>query len=256
MTKTLPHVTQVIAQLAKPWLLPWGVGLGVEFMGEKAVEFVEASTSKILKEIKDYQLVKIESIKEKLRIINDEAEKKFLGDSEIQKEAKSQPTKIRDEAADRGKRAHAAIETFLKEKYGAQIAVDEDIAKPFGKFFDWWTSNDLDPVEVECPVWSEDEGGFTGRFDLAANLKKEGKNILYLIDIKFTPRIYDDVNLQLAAYFYGWKQRTNYIPDRAAVLRLDFTDGPEQFKEILESELYDHYKSFLSLVKHWHLVND
>jgi len=256
LTKSLPHVTQVIAQLAKPWLLPWGVGLGVEFMGEKAIEFVERSMKKFLDEIEDMSLLKPEVWAEKFKIVRGEAKKKFLGDSEIQKEAKSQPTKTRDEAADRGKRAHAAIETFLKEKDGAQIGVDEDIAKPFKKFFDWWISNDLDPVEIECPVWSEDEGGFKGRFDLAANLKKEGKNILYLIDIKFTPRIYHDVNLQLAAYFYGWKQRTTYIPDRAAVLRLDFTDGPEEFKEILESELYDHYKSFLSLVKHWHLEND
>ncbi|GAH75962.1 unnamed protein product, partial [marine sediment metagenome] len=60
-----------------------------------------------------------------------------------------------------------------------------------------WILNDVEVVEVECPVWSEEGGGYKGRFDLAANLKKEGKNILYLIDIKFTPRIYDDVKMQL-----------------------------------------------------------
>jgi len=256
LIKTLPHVTQVIAQLAKPWLLPWGVGLGVDYMGEKAVEFVKASRSKILKEIKGKELVKTESIEEKLRIIDDEAKKKFLGDGEIAKEAKSQPTKTRDEAADRGKRAHSSIEAFLQAKDGAQIDVDEDIAKPFKKFIDWWILNDVEVVEVECPVWGEERGGYKGRFDLAANLKKEGKNTLYLIDIKFTPKLYDDVKLQLAAYFYGWKQRTNYIPERAAALRLDFTDQPEEFKVILESELYFHYKRFLNLVEQWHLTND
>ncbi|GAH94285.1 unnamed protein product, partial [marine sediment metagenome] len=41
------------------------------------------------------------------------------------KEAKSQHTKKKDEAADRGKRAHAAIESFLQANDGAQIDVDE-----------------------------------------------------------------------------------------------------------------------------------
>jgi len=256
MTKSLPHVTQIIAQLAKPWLLPWGVGLGVEFMGEKTVEFVDESTTKILNEIKDTQLIKTEAMTEKLQNMRAEAKKDFLGDSEIAKEAKSQPTKIRDEAADRGKRAHAAIERFLQAKDGTQIDVDEDIAKPFKKFIEWWIFNDVEMVEVECPVWSEEGEGYKGRFDLAANLKKEGKDTLYLIDIKFTPRLYDDVKWQLAAYFYGWKQRTNYIPERAAALRLDFTDGPEEFAVILESELYVHYQVFLKLVELWHLIND
>lgn len=256
MTKSLPHVTQVIAQLAKPYLLPWGVGLGAEFMAEKAFEFVDGSIDKLSHEFEDMTLIKSEAMTEKLKNYRADAKKKFLGDSEIVKEAKSQPTKIRDEAADRGKRAHSSIEDFLNAQDGAQIDVDEDLAKPFKKFLDWWILNDVEMVEVECPVWSEEGGGYKGRFDLAANLRKEGKDILYLIDIKFTPRLYNDVKLQLAAYFYGWKQRTKHIPERAAALRLDFTDGPEEFAVILESELYKHYQTFLALVNVWHLAND
>ena len=111
-------------------------------------------------------------------------------------------------------------------------------------------------LETECSVWSEEGGGYKGKFDLAANLRKKDKKILYLIDYKFSPRLYDDVKFQLAAYFYGWKQRTNYIPERAAALRLDFTDGPEEFKVILESDLYLHYQIFLKFVEAWHLMND
>jgi len=225
-------------------------------MGEKTVEFVDDSINKIFDKIKDMTLIKSEAMTEMLQNMRAEAKKDFLGDSEITKEGKSQHTKIRDEAADRGKRAHAAIERFLQANYGAEIGVNEDIVKPFKKFREWWISNDVDAVEVECPVWSEEGGGYKGRFDLAANLKKKGKNTLYLIDIKFTPRLYNDVKWQLAAYFYGWKQRTNYIPERAAALRLDFTDGPEQFAVILESELYKHYQEFLKLVEFWHLIND
>jgi len=257
MTETLPHVTQVIALLNKPQLIPWATGLGVEFMKEKTIEVVVGSITKLLHEIEDMSMLKTDEIKKKLKNIIAEVNKHFLADtSEIAKEAKSQHTKKKDEAADRGKRAHASIEAFLQANDGAQIDVDEDIAKPFKKFIDWWILNEVEVVEVECPVWSEEGGGYKGRFDLAANLKKEGKNILYLIDIKFTPRIYDDVNLQLAAYFYGWKARTNYIPERAGVLRLDFTDQPEEFKIILESELYGHYQRFLDLVRYWHKTNE
>ena len=222
MTENLPHVTQVIALLNKPQLIPWATRLGVEFMQEKLIEVVGASMDKLLHEIEDMTLIKSEAMTENVKNFMADINKNFGGDaSEIAKEAKSQHTKKKDEAADRGKRAHAAIESFLQANDGAQIDVDEDIAKPFKKFIDWWILNDVEVVEVECPVWSEEGGGYKGRFDLAANLKKEGKNILYLIDIKFTPRIYDDVYMQLGAYFYGWKQRTNYIPERAGVLRLD-----------------------------------
>lgn len=257
MTKALPHVTQIIGQRSKPQLIPWATRLGVEFMQGKTIEFVGSSITKVLTEIEGMTLVKSEVMTEKLKKIITEVSDGFGGDaSEIAQEAKAQHTKVKDAAADRGKRAHAAIEDFLHAEDGAEISVDEDIAKPFKKFIDWWILNNVKVFEVECPVWSEEGGGYKGKFDLAATLGKEGKEILYLIDFKFTPRLYDDVKMQLAAYFYGWKERTKHIPERAAALRLDFTDGPEEFAPILESELYKEYQKFLKLTELWHLIND
>lgn len=258
MTKGLPHVTtDILGQLNKPFLLPWATRLGVEFMQGKTIEFVGSSVTKILTEIEGMTLVKSEVMTEKLKEIIAAVEKNFGGDeSKIAQEAKEQPTKAKDTAADRGKRVHAAIEDFLHAEDGAQFDVDEDIAKPFKKFVDWWIFNDVEVVEVECSVWSDEGGGYKGRFDLAANLKKDGKKLLYLLDFKTTPRIYDDVKMQLAAYFYGWKARTKWIPERAGVLRVDFTDGPEEFVSILESELYKEYQKFLKLTELWHLIND
>lgn len=255
MTKVLPRVTEVLDLLNKPQLIPWATGLGVEYMKEKTAEIVVVPINKILHEIKDMSMVKPEAMTEKLKIIRDEINKNFMGDtSEIAKEAKLQHKKKKDEAADKGRRVHTAIERFLQAKDGAEVEVDEDIAKPFRKFMAWWILNDVEVVETECSVWSEEGGGYKGAFDLSANLKKDNKKILYLIDFKTSPRIYEDVKMQLAAYFYGWKQRTSYVPDRAAVLRLDFTGGPEEFFEILESELYVHYQAFLKLVEFWHLT--
>jgi len=255
VTKTLPHVTQVLDLLNKPQLIPWATGLGVEYMQYKTAEIVRASINKILIEIRDMSLIKVEAMREKLAITRENINKILIGDtSEIAKEAKLQPNKIRDEAADKGKRVHSAIEKFLQAKDGAEVEVDEDITKPFRKFMGWWILNDVEVVETECSVWSEEGGGFKGTFDLSAKIKKDGKKLLYLIDFKTSPRIYEDVKMQLASYFYGWKQRTNHIPERAAVLRLDFTDGPEEFFEILESDLYVHYQAFLKLVEFWHLT--
>jgi len=258
MTKSLPHVTtDIIGLLDKAYLLPWGVGLAVEFMQENIIEVVGCSITKLINKIEDSSLIKTAEMVEDLKNVISKVNESFLGDkSEIAKEAKSQHTKKKDEAAERGKRVHTAIEEFLQAKDGAAIDVDEDIAKPFKKFIDWWVLNDVEVVEVECSIWSEEGGGYKGRFDLAAYLKKDAKKLLYLIDFKTSPRIYEDMKMQLAAYFYGWKQRTSYVPDRAAVLRLDFTDHPEEFKVILESELYVHYQIFLKFVEAWHLIND
>lgn len=258
MTKKLPHVTtDILGQLNKPFLLPWAARLAVEFMQRETIEFVGTSITKVLADIEGMTLVKTEAMIEKLKKVITEVNKAFEGEeSKIAQEAKVQHTMAKDAAGDRGKRAHAAIEDFLRAEDGAQITVDEDLAKPFKKFVDWWIFNDIEVIEVECPVWSEDGGGYKGRFDLAANIKKDGKKLLYLLDFKTTPRIYDDVKMQLAAYFYGWKQRTKYIPERAGVLRVDFTDGPEEFVSILESELYKEYQKFLRLTELWHLNND
>lgn len=259
MTKALPHVTtDILGQLDKSlFLVPWANRLGVEHMQRKTIEFVGSSITKVLNEIEGMTLIKSEAMAEKLQKVIADTDKAFGGDeSEIAKEARAQPTKVKDEAAEKGKRVHAAIENFLNAPDGAQVDVDEDVAKPFKKFIDWWIFNDVEVVETECSVWSDEGGGYKGRFDLAATLKKEGKRLLYLIDFKTTPRIYDDVKMQLAAYFYGWKARTKWIPERAAVLRLDFTDGPEEFLQILESELYREYQKFIKWVELWHLTND
>jgi len=219
MNENLPHVTSVLELLNKPELIPWAAGLSAEYIKENF----------------------------KSDLINID---------EIVKEAKVQWKKKRDEAGDRGRRLHSAIEDFLNAKDGSTVNIDEDLEKPFKKFMYWWERNEIETIETECPIWSEDGGGYKGKFDLACYITREGKKILYLIDFKTSPRIYDEMSMQLAAYFYSFKQRTNYIPERAAILRLDFTDKPAEFYEILESELYIHYQAFLKLVEFWHLTNN
>ena len=257
MNENLPRVTRVLDLLHKPFLLQWASNVGVEYMKEKITEIAFDPLKKIYEDIRDERLVWTKEIAEQLKVILEGLGEKLMADAgEIVKEAKTQHKKKKDEASDRGKRVHSAIENFLNAEDGSTVSIDEDLGKSFRKFMSWWSSNEIEIVEIECPVQSDDEGGYTGTFDLACNVAKDGKKILYLIDFKTSPAIYAEMPMQLAAYFYGWKARTNYIPERAAILRLDFTDKPEEFYEILESELYKHYQGFLCLVKLWHLLNN
>lgn len=257
MNGNLPRVTSVLDLLSKPALIQWASNVGVEYMKEKVNEIAVEPIKKIYEDIKDAQLIKVPYITEKLKAIVDNLNDNLTADTgEIVKAAKTEHKHKKDEAANRGKGVHSAIEAFLNAEDDATISIDEDLEKSFRKFMSWWSNNEIEIVELECPVWSEDGGGYKGTFDLACYITKEGKKILYLIDFKTSPRIYDEMPMQLAAYFYGWKARTNYIPERAAILRLDFTDGPEEFYEILESELYVHYQAFIKVVELWHLIKN
>jgi len=259
MTENLPRVTSVLDLLSKPALIQWASNVGVEFMKEKVAEIVISPLKEIYEDIKNtpHGFLKAPAVTKELKAILDNLNDNLMADTgEIVKAAKTEHKHKKDEAANRGKRIHSAIEAFLNAKNDATISIDEDLEKSFRKFMHWWSNNEIEIVELECPVWSEDGGGYKGTFDLACYITKEEKKILYLIDFKTSPRIYDDMSMQLAAYFYGWKARTSWVPDRAAILRLDFTDGPEEFYEILESELYVHYQAFIKVVELWHLIRN
>ena len=247
-----PRVTSVLDLLSKPQLIPWAARLGVEHMQKELVAKVLNPVTSIVNETKDMTLIKAHEIEGRFEEIK-KVIGSFLGDSEeIIKTAKKQHKLIKEEKADKGKRIHSAIEAFLKAEDNAQIEVGEDIEHPMRKFVSWWILHEVEPIETEFPIWSEDGGGYKGTFDLAGNLIWKGRKVLFLIDFKSGPRIYDEAFMQVAAYFYGFKQRSKYIPEMGAVLRLDYK-GPEEFLPIPEAELYVHYKRFIKLVEYWHL---
>ena len=247
-----PRVTGVLDLLSKPQLIPWAARLGVEHMQKELVTKVLNPVTSIVNETKDMTMIKGPEIKERFTTIK-KVIGGFLGDSEeIIKTAKAQHKLVAKEAAGKGKRIHSAVENFLRADDNAQIEVGEDIEYPMRRFVDWWIFSEVEPIETEFSIWSEDGGGFRGTFDLAANIKWKGKKVLFLIDFKSGPRIYDDALMQVAAYFYGFKQRSKYIPEKGGILRLPY-EGPEEFRVIPEAELFVHYKRFLKLVEYWHL---
>lgn len=247
-----PRVTGVLDLLSKPQLIPWAARLGVEHMQKELVTKVLNPVTSIVNETKEMTMIKGPEIKDRFTAIK-KVIGEFLGDSEeIIKTAKAQHKLVKNEKADKGKRIHSAVEDFLRADDNAQIEVGEDIEHPMRRFVSWWILHEVEAIETEFSIWSEDGGGWRGTFDLAGNLMWNGRKVLFLIDFKSGPKIYDDALMQVAAYFYGFKQRSKYIPEMGAVLRLPY-EGPEQFLPIPEAELYLHYKRFLKLVEYWHL---
>lgn len=255
MSDPRPSVTEVLDILNKPALVQWSANVGVEYMKEMLEEKVIKPTMLLYNEARDASLLKAPDFCKKIEGILNIINEAFMAETtEIVKAAKTEHKRKKEEAANRGKRLHSAIEKFLQANDGAAVDVDEDLVPGFRKFMSWWILNDVKVIEVECPVWSDEGGGYKGTFDLAAILKENNKELLYLIDIKSTPRIYDEVYMQIAAYFYGWKARTSWIPDRGGILRLDFSGQAEEFTPILESDLSKYYQAFLKLVEFWHLT--
>lgn len=250
----LPRVTTVLDLLNKPYLIPWAARLGVEHMQKMFVSKFLNPIVSIANETKDMALIKGPEMVEnfdKIKSVTGE----FLVDSdEMIKIAKSQHKITKKAQGDKGRRIHTAIEGFLRAEDGAEMEVDEDIEYPMSRFLSWWISSEVEPVEMEFPVWSEDGGGWRGTLDYAGKIKinKDAKRIFYLVDFKSGPRIYQESFMQLAAYFYGFKQRTEHILERAAILRLPYS-GQEEFRPVPEAELYVHYKRFIKLVEYWHL---
>jgi len=223
--RKLPSVTTILGLLSKPALIAWSANVGVDYIKENLID-------KILK-----GEVSLEELKE-------------IDTSEIVRQAKKYHKEKKEQAANIGSKVHHAIQKFLVAKDGEQVEVDEDIKKPFYAFLDWFESNKVEPIPefIEYTVWSEE--GYAGTEDLVAYVN--GK--LYLIDFKTSKAIYPEMVMQIAAYFYAFKERVPFLePEVGGILRLDKETGFPEFNEYEVAELEINQKKFLYLVKYWHL---
>ena len=129
--------------------------------------------------------------------------------------------KYRDADAEAGNVAHFMVHAHFK---GEQVDYSEvapatmEVAKVvFGKFQQWWESENLTFLATEMELSSE-LYGYGGTLDVVAE-GPQGR--IWLLDIKTSKRVYNGHRCQVAAYAQLWDENS---PDRkvhkAMVLRL------------------------------------
>lgn len=231
--RSLPRVTGILEQLHLHWLQQWkiekAVSLPIDFLRQ-----IQAGS------------ITAEQIK-------------MLDLDEIEHDSINHPNKIGREAADIGTKTHNMIKRYLRAKDGEVIEYDNKIEKPFNAFLTWWGENLIEPIVVEKRYWSLERGGFTFRPDIVCYFGEQRDVEVW--DFKTSKDVYDNYKMQIAAYFYGFKERMedinrpDLIPKRAGILRLDKETGFPEPHRYEVPELAWHYNRFLCQVEFCHRSN-
>jgi hypothetical protein len=164
--------------------------------------------------------------------------------------------KVTDKAANIGTITHYLVECYLK---GTEPSLDNfttisihaaQIA--FSNFKQWWEQQQLKVVASECSLVSE-VMQCGGTLDCVAakyfNLADLRPGELWLVDIKTSKDIYDEMRYQLAAYWAIWNE--NY-PDQpltnAHIIQLSKEDGR------LVHHSFDRLFTELEIFRHLRIV--
>ncbi len=138
--------------------------------------------------------------------------------------------RTKQKAADIGTIAHAMVECHLlgMELDRSNLAPDQvDRAETaFIKFLDWWQSMGFQVVHCELKMIDE-HWQVGGTADIIA-FDREGK--LWLIDLKTSKGIYDEMKFQTAAYADMYERNYFATISNVAICRIGKEDDPEDFE--------------------------
>lgn len=162
-------------------------------------------------------------------------------------EAKNEAEKIKIEAGNIGSRVHNWIKEYLISN---NVSLKPpDIEKPINAFLSWIKKNKFELIKSEHSVWSKK--GYAGTLDIVCKLN----NKTYIIDLKTSNGFWDEYILQIASYKYAYQEETGVKIKGMGILRLDKETGQPEFRDYTKG--YNKaIKSFLHLVKYWHLQNN
>jgi len=225
--KKTPSITRILDDiLAKKALIPWAAKITAQYFKDEILDLIKHG----FMSYKEFMAMDTDSFYEKAITYYKEKA---------------------GEAADKGSKTHEAIKRFLKAEPEEEIEIERLIEKPFSAFLEWWEKNEVIPILVEEGVYCPDNGGFKGRPDLLAYVK-EKDSVLYLIDFKTSNAIYDDMFLQVCAYYFAIKHSLNLEPHKGQIIRLDKNEGFPEFHMFEREKIYEGYGRFLDLVSYWH----
>lgn len=256
--KKMSSVTEILGILDKPGLPWWGMTMGVEGVLELVKDGIISLTEDDGELSVYYDKTKIEAAEAKRKKAGKDKDKQpFFDDPELVTDMQKITRLLtifeitvnhkRDNAADRGTKAHTAFETWAKTGVWTAVESFPEEQQPFveglHKFF---AETKLEKVQAEVMVCSFD-WQFAGRYDLRAIMtnKRFGLNqVKSLTDLKTSKRVYVSHFLQAEGY-EGAGIEVGYKPSDKRFIVHCTIDGDY---EIIESEAtYDDFTAAIQL---------
>lgn len=166
---------------------------------------------------------------------------------------KEESDKISGEAASIGSQVHKALEYVIKGKAVPKDLLSEPVKKAIKFFTEWCRKVIFKPISPEMTVHS-DSFGFAGTLDCVGTIG----NSLVIIDFKTSKQIWKEVWLQLAAYWWAYREMTKKEPDKLIVMRFTKKEkGKSEVQKVISKNLIEQYANlFLDALDLWRFVND
>ena len=198
--KRLVGVTTYLNVINKPMLIPWAVGITVDYLKDHADDL--------------------------------QTEPRQLLDM-----AKKESDRIKNEAGDTGSNIHEWIEMYIKNKISGGDAPtmpdNERVLNGINNFLDWVKENNPTFIGSEYIVYSR-KYGYVGQIDIIAIIN--GKK--YLLDIKTSNGIWPEMLAQTAGYRKAYEEETGEIFDGRMILKIN-KDTEEEHNEKLTKKGLD-----------------
>ncbi|MCK9461622.1 MAG: PD-(D/E)XK nuclease family protein [Proteobacteria bacterium] len=197
-------VTTFLGVLNKPALIPWAVG--------KAIDYISDEWKKI-----------------------ESGEVKFedLDVNEILYNAEKAHTEEKDLAGEMGTAIHKWVEDYIKTgevpnmpSYPDDAEFEKKVIQGVNAFLTWVEENDVKFIASEKFVYSKDHD-FVGTLDIVAEIDGE----LYVLDLKTSNGVYDEMRLQVAAYLKADEEESGVKYKGRWILRLSKETEEEYYEK-------------------------
>ena len=215
---TYPRVTSIIAQVAKPALIPWAAKCAAKSMYEIMMTGVREDPNAMISRAADAWKKESDAAKEIGSIVH---------------------AKIND---------YFMLGTPVSEMV---LSVDaQEIRKATMAFISWAKDCNARFLASEAQIFCDQKMRYAGTVDFIGNVdtaKKTGD--LVVIDFKTDKRVYPATAMQIAAYWHGLK---NPKLKKGMCVRLDKETGEYEVKEYSLSTLKKEYAKFSDLLRLWY----
>lgn len=172
---------------------------------------------------------------------------------EAASEARGASKEIMRNAARRGTAVHHMIEGKAREELSIVEGDWESVEPMYRSFLLWASERNFKPLAQEVPVWS-DKHGYKGTLDCIG----EVDGVTTLLDWKTSNSVRLEYRLQLAAYWYGYKESCPEPADVKMIRIVRFggrSDKESQVKDVVtyeelivdsETEISEDFNAFLA----------